>query len=72
LIISKQQKILSFVEVKWLMTVGKIWLESVIGVAVLEVVLLFLPVSKAIATIATIAGTAVTLLLRSGQSGLSR
>jgi hypothetical protein len=54
------------------MTVGKIWLESVIGVAILEVVLLFLSVSKAIATIATIAGTAAILFLRSSQSGLNR
>jgi len=51
------------VEVKWLMTFGKLWLESVIGVAVLELVLLFLPFSKVIATIATIAGTAIILFL---------
>lgn len=51
------------VEVKWLMTFGKLWLESVIGVAVLELVLLFLPFSKVIATITTIAGTAVILFL---------
>lgn len=54
------------------MAVGKIWLESVIGVAVLEVALLFLPVSKVIATIATIAGTAAILFLRSSQSRLNR